>query len=164
MRWKYAVLIEKIAMAKNIIAIWLKVLKAMIFFKSCSQLAEIPARSIVREEIVKISKRISGWGEDNVRSKRKTPAVTRVEEWTKAETGVGAAIAAGSHALNGIWALFENAAIRRRNKIRKGKCSEIISSQVPREIKIPIARIIVMSPTRFERMVSAPDSLDLKFW
>jgi hypothetical protein len=31
----------------------------------------------------------------------KTPAVTRVEEWTKAETGVGAAIAAGSQDLKG---------------------------------------------------------------
>jgi len=31
-----------------------------------------------------------------------TPAVTRVDECTRAETGVGAAIAAGSHAQNGI--------------------------------------------------------------
>lgn len=35
-----------------------------------------------------------------------TPAVTKVEEWTRAETGVGAAIAAGSQAENGIWALL----------------------------------------------------------
>ena len=33
---------------------------------------------------------------------RNTPAVTKVEECTRAETGVGAAMAAGSHALNGI--------------------------------------------------------------
>ena len=33
-----------------------------------------------------------------------TPAVTRVEEWTKAETGVGAAIAAGNQDLKGNWA------------------------------------------------------------
>ena len=31
-----------------------------------------------------------------------TPAVTKVEECTKADTGVGAAIAAGNHALKGI--------------------------------------------------------------
>jgi hypothetical protein len=37
---------------------------------------------------------------------RKTPAVTRVEEWTKALTGVGAAIAAGSQLENGICADF----------------------------------------------------------
>ena len=35
-----------------------------------------------------------------------TPAVTRVEEWTRAETGVGAAIAAGNQAQKGNWALF----------------------------------------------------------
>jgi hypothetical protein len=39
-----------------------------------------------------------------------TPAVTNVDEWTKADTGVGAAIAAGSQAENGIWALFVIAA------------------------------------------------------
>lgn len=47
-------------------------------------------------------------GENRIR--RKTPAVTRVEECTKADTGVGAAIAAGSHAENGICALLVIAA------------------------------------------------------
>ena len=42
------------------------------------------------------------------RNNKKTPAVTNVEEWTNEETGVGAAMAAGSHALKGIWALFVN--------------------------------------------------------
>ena len=42
---------------------------------------------------------------------RKTPAVTSVEECTRADTGVGAAIAAGSHLENGIWALLVIAAI-----------------------------------------------------
>jgi hypothetical protein len=41
----------------------------------------------------------------------KHPAVTRVEEWTRAEIGVGAAIAAGNHVENGICALFVNIAI-----------------------------------------------------
>ena len=36
--------------------------------------------------------------------------MTRVEEWTSADTGVGAAIAAGNQALNGIWALLVHAA------------------------------------------------------
>ena len=44
--------------------------------------------------------------EGQKRINKKTPAVTRVEECTRAETGVGAAIAAGSQAENGIWALF----------------------------------------------------------
>jgi len=38
------------------------------------------------------------------------PAVTSVEEWTSAETGVGAAIAAGSQLIKGNWALFVIAA------------------------------------------------------
>lgn len=37
---------------------------------------------------------------------KNTPAVTRVEECTRAETGVGAAIAAGSQLENGICALL----------------------------------------------------------
>jgi len=45
------------------------------------------------------------------RISRYTPAVTSVDEWTSAETGVGAAIAAGSHAENGICALLVNAPI-----------------------------------------------------
>ena len=39
-------------------------------------------------------------------NKRNKPAVTKVEEWTKEETGVGALIAAGSQTLKGNWALF----------------------------------------------------------
>jgi len=39
------------------------------------------------------------------------PAVTKVEECTNADTGVGAAIAAGNQDENGIWALFVQAEI-----------------------------------------------------
>lgn len=42
--------------------------------------------------------------------RRNTPAVTRVDEWTRAETGVGAAIAAGSQLENGTCALLVIAA------------------------------------------------------
>lgn len=38
--------------------------------------------------------------------KRITPAVTRVDEWTSALMGVGAAIAAISHPLIGMWGLL----------------------------------------------------------
>lgn len=41
---------------------------------------------------------------------KNTPAVTSVDEWTKADTGVGAAIAAGNQLENGICALFVIAA------------------------------------------------------
>ena len=40
------------------------------------------------------------------RISKKTPAVTKVEEWTREETGVGAAIAIGSQEEKGIWALL----------------------------------------------------------
>jgi hypothetical protein len=39
-----------------------------------------------------------------------TPAVTKVEEWTNADTGVGAAMAAGNQAEKGICALLVMAA------------------------------------------------------
>jgi hypothetical protein len=42
-------------------------------------------------------------------SNKKTPAVTRVLLWTKAETGVGALIAIGSQLLKGTWALLVKA-------------------------------------------------------
>jgi hypothetical protein len=44
--------------------------------------------------------------------------VTKVDECTKADTGVGAAIAAGNHALKGIWALFVHPAKIKRRKIQ----------------------------------------------
>lgn len=91
---------------------WLKVERAIIFFMSHSAIALYPAISIV---IVPIRRR-AGWkmgdfiknGENRIR--RNTPAVTRVDECTRALTGVGAAIAAGSHLENGSWALFVMAA------------------------------------------------------
>ena len=36
-----------------------------------------------------------------MRNIKYTPAVTSVEEWTRAEIGVGAAMAAGSHDIKG---------------------------------------------------------------
>ena len=44
--------------------------------------------------------------------------MTRVEECTSADTGVGAAIAAGSHLEKGTWALFVIAARVMVNTIR----------------------------------------------
>lgn len=70
--------------------------------------------------IVEISIRVEDQflsSNEQSRIRRYTPAVTRVEEWTKAETGVGAAIAAGSQAEKGICALLVIAA----SIIRRGK-------------------------------------------
>ena len=50
-------------------------------------------------------------------SRKKIPAVTRVEEWTNALIGVGALIALGSHAINGNTALLVEA---NKNKNSKG--------------------------------------------
>lgn len=41
-----------------------------------------------------------------MRAIRNSPAVTRVLLCTRAETGVGASIASGSHMEKGYWALF----------------------------------------------------------
>jgi hypothetical protein len=50
----------------------------------------------------KIHKRFNLASKKFIRIKRYTPAVTKVEEGTNEDTGVGAAIAAGSQAENGI--------------------------------------------------------------
>jgi hypothetical protein len=84
----------------------------MILFKSVSILAPIPAINIVKIAIIinglLIPQKFRGWWNRIIKY---TPAVTRVDEWTKADTGVGAAIAAGSQAENGIWALLVHAAV-----------------------------------------------------
>jgi len=96
----------------------LKVDNAIIFFKSNSKLAQIPAINIVSPPI---NKRIDPNKEFNIkilkRINKYTPAVTKVEEWTKAETGVGAAIAAGNQDEKGIWALLVIAAIKIKTAI-----------------------------------------------
>jgi hypothetical protein len=92
---------------------WLRVERATIFFKSVSQRALRLAIIMVigptntrYQDIQFLKFNNSPW-----RIIRNTPAVTNVEEWTRAETGVGAAIAAGSQEENGIWALLVHAAI-----------------------------------------------------
>lgn len=85
----------------------------MIFFISHSVVALRPAISMVdtatnRRMVLNIGNLVRNWKKRMVRN---TPAVTRVEEWTSADTGVGAAIAAGNHLENGICALFVIAAV-----------------------------------------------------
>lgn len=69
-------------------------------------MALIPAiNNVIIEEIIRKHKGIPL--RDSLNRKRTyTPAVTRVDECTKVETGVGAAMAAGNQAANGICALF----------------------------------------------------------
>jgi hypothetical protein len=73
-----------------------RVEKATTFFKSLSATAERAPTINVLHPKTNINKPpISSFNRTH------SPAVTKVEECTKAETGVGAAIAAGSHAENG---------------------------------------------------------------
>jgi hypothetical protein len=80
---------------------------------SHSVIALKPAINIVVVPIIRIDCENAGIEFKNKlnRINKNTPAVTSVDECTRALTGVGAAIAAGSHLENGICALFVIAAI-----------------------------------------------------
>lgn len=90
---------------------WLRVDRATIFFMSISVRAAMPAISIVavptQYRYWEACLSVSQW---LYRTIKYTPAVTKVEECTRADTGVGAAMAAGSHAEKGICALLVQAA------------------------------------------------------
>lgn len=83
----------------------LKVERAITFFISNSNRAAMPAIVVVKRPKIKIVCLQRATKQLN-RIRRYTPAVTRVEECTKADTGVGAAIAAGNHDERGICALL----------------------------------------------------------
>lgn len=78
---------------------WLDVEKAMIFLMSFCVRAHVAANSVDRAPRQRHRVRAAwlvasnGW----VRISRKIPATTIVLEWSKAETGVGPSMAAGSH-------------------------------------------------------------------
>lgn len=88
----------------------LRVDRATTFFKSFSSKAINPAKIIVINPLTSIIVLIEAIEEKNLEKRitRNTPAVTKVEEWTSEEIGVGAAMAAGNQLLNGNWALFVN--------------------------------------------------------
>lgn len=100
------------------------------------------------------------------RYKRNTPAVTRVEEWTKAETGVGAAIAAGNQAEKGICADFVIDATKIVNQIHGWNEDELINMILQSSIdKVQAIEIkSITSPTRFDKAVMRPAAEDLWFW
>lgn len=87
-----------------------------------------------------------------------TPAVTKVDECTKAEIGVGAAIAMGNHAEKGYWALFENLAITSNNKVIILNLLFILKFQFLFINIILIDKIIKISPIRFLIKVIEPDA------
>ena len=90
--------------------------------------------------------------------RRYTPAVTSVDEWTRALTGVGAAIAEGSQEENGIWALLVIEV--RRSRIRR-KCTE--HPICLDNIEIPKITRRKQSPRRLVKAVIIPDPRDFRF-
>lgn len=146
----------------------LSVDSAIIFLRSFSRLAAMPAMSKVSTEM----NRIDGWnvlvldknGKNRIR--RNTPAVTNVDECTRADTGVGAAMAAGSHAENGIWALLVMPAIVivKVTHVERWKSHILMIIQWPWSTIIPMEIKIVTSPIRFARIVSIPALSDFMFW
>lgn len=111
-KWKNLNLVKLNDKIKIISANWLNVDNAIIFLKSNSKIAVIPDINIVNIEIYIINKKIFGFIMLLNWINKNTPAVTRVEECTREEMGVGAAIAKGSQVENGICALFVIDAIK----------------------------------------------------
>ena len=92
---------------KKIIPIWLRVDKAIIFFISFSVIAFILLINIEIKQKFKIKFKFAFTKKLLIkRNIMNNPAVTRVELWTIAEIGVGAAIAMGNQDINGYCALF----------------------------------------------------------
>lgn len=128
----------------------------------------MPAISRVRTEINKSEglKKSQVARNGKKRIIKKIPAVTKVEECTSADTGVGAAIAAGSHAEKGIWALFVNPAtiIAIATMKVRWKSHISVTYQCPWRTRIPIEIKIITSPIRLAKMVSIPAAKDFVFW
>jgi len=139
----------------------------MIFFKSHSAIALSPAITMVKEAMRRrVGLNNGDWDKNGKnRIRRKTPAVTRVDECTKAETGVGAAIAAGNQLENGIWALLVIAAIIIIRAINESKSEAhiFIINQCPWFKAQPILSRSKQSPIRFVRAVIIPAPRDFGF-
>ena len=141
--------------------------RAITFFMSHSAMADRPA---IHAVVAAANKRMNSkegmfFKVGKNRIKIKIPAVTRVEEWTRAETGVGAAIAAGSHLINGNWALFVIAVMIRRDPIIRweGEDQGWSGSQWVFRLHA-IAKRIKMSPNRFVMAVIMAAPWDLGVW
>jgi hypothetical protein len=167
-RWKKAKFVKFREILVIITPSCLRVESAIIFFISVSTIAFIPAISIVRDDRISrvMVAHLFGIRFGLNRIRRKIPAVTKVDEWTSAETGVGAAIAEGSHLENGIWALFVMAAIIISQVTNTSIlwCILLIISQWPLFLLIPMAVRINTSPIRLVRAVIIPAARDLGFW
>jgi hypothetical protein len=104
--------------------------------------------------------------DEEKRINRNTPAVTSVDECTRALTGVGAAIAAGNQLEKGNCALFVIAAsmIITERRLFKSGTHEEVAYQCPWLRDHPIARRRNASPIRLDRTVIIPAPRDFGFW
>lgn len=133
---------------------WLDVEKAMIFLMSFWVRAQVAANSVEmaprhrhRDRAVWLLLNI-GW----VRISRKIPATTMVLEWSRAETGVGPSMAAGSHGWSPNWADFPVAARIRPSRGSVGTLSGDVTCWISQVFMVVAShamhRISPMSPTR----------------
>jgi len=139
----------------------LKVDNATIFFASISKRAERLATE--RVNIPKINQiTIEKDVKRPNRIKSQIPAVTKVELWTKALTGVGAAIAAGSHLIKGHWALLVKA---KAEKTNPRKILLIFLTPVPKTLNHQQKTISkIASPKRLVSNVNKPPFKLSQFW
>jgi len=147
--------------AKNIKPNCLNVDKATIFFASVSKrAASLATINVNIPNILHILTFIEELSPNRIINQ--TPAVTRVDLCTKDLTGVGAAIAAGSHLMNGHWALLVKVRLMRRilNVILLVIliliCEDLSHKQ---NIIMSIA-----SPNRFVSKVNSPPLALIQFW
>lgn len=133
---------------------WLDVEKAIIFLMSFCVRAQVAANSVdiapkqrhsVRAVLLLVSK---GW----VRISRKIPATTIVLECSRAETGVGPSMAAGSHGWRPNWADFPVAARMRPRRgsvgVSVGENICCISQEFRVEASHAMLRMSPISPIR----------------
>lgn len=159
--WKTQIAVVPAISLINISPNCLRVERATIFLASVSSKAE---------RLATVNVNIPNNTQRNVftviinpnRINSQTPAVTRVDLCTKALTGVGAAIAAGSQLIKGHWALLVRAKILKvRAKIPLPilliPSVEVVSHQ--QNIKS-----IIASPIRFVNKVKSPPFVLIQFW
>ena len=110
-KWRKTISFKEIPVKKTIKPSWERVEKATTFLSSFSKRAQTPPIIIVAApNVIKIKKRsILNFSSSH------TPAVTKVDEWTKELIGVGAAMAAGSQDENGNCALLEKDVVNTNN-------------------------------------------------
>lgn len=147
MRWNHLNDARVKLVLKRISPSWLSVEKATIRLKSFSIIAAHPPQAKVR--LPRISAICEDNGIQDSLSHKIIPAVTKVEECTSLEIGVGAAIAAGSQDIAGNCALLVIIVRVRHNRI----LGNIFSALILVNSMNLVALSRVISPTRFVNIV-----------